>query len=138
MTIDDTIQRRPHLAFAAFWGAWIIYSLVTLVTGSMTLWWIWLGSFLAVEIPASLWWSRKRDTLSEIATWVQRKLSKHRRFARGWNAWMLLIIDILATTGTMPLWMDWRNVMYAAQVPILIALVGIWLYDHWTDPVEHG
>tara|TARA_R110000851_G_scaffold9428_3_gene35065 strand:- start:830 stop:1048 length:219 start_codon:yes stop_codon:yes gene_type:complete len=71
-------------------------------------------------------------------TWLQRKLSKHVIFARGWNACMLLTVNVLAMTGSMPVWLGYRKMMFAAQGPVILVLLVIWLYDHWTDPVTHG
>lgn len=132
------IDREPMRPAAAYWALWTLGSLYVPVAGDTRAWAIWLAAFLVVEIPASLIDTGKRDTLSECWTWLQRKLSKHRRFGRGWNAFVLLAIDVYASAGALPLYIDWRGIFLTIQAPIVFGLVVVWLWDHWVNPETNG
>ena len=133
-----TIQRNPHPLFAALWAAWIVAVFVALATPARPLLGlIVLLAFFLVEIPATVLTmpGNARDTLSEIATWLVRRTSKHRRFARGWNAVLLALILAIA-------WLLMRTVTYYADSEGLGigmgALVAIFLWDHFVSPDVHG
>jgi len=133
------INRNPHLAFAAAWAVWlgcVYFALMSSETPAYGL--IVLLAFFLIEIPATLYRSRAnaRDTLSEIATWLQRHSSKHQRFARGWNAALFagLILPIA--------WLLMRTVVYYSGSLLLGVAMGAFcatfLWDHFVDPVTHG
>jgi len=78
-----------------------------------------------------------RDTLSEITTWVNRKLSKHLRPARGWNTLVAIqamamgrLVYVVAVFFGGP-----AVAPYAAAVAVLLALG---MHDHWMDPGGNG
>lgn len=135
-----TIQREPHRAFAAFWIAWIIATPFVAVDTNAWTYWGWLLSFLAVELTASFWDTHKRDTLSECATWLHRKLSKGDRTPwKAWGAFFSLIIDMIGATATRPLWQEYfREVVFAVQCVVIPVLLFLWLYYHWVSPEENG
>lgn len=134
-----TIQRNPHPVFLALWLAWLLNVYVAIGRPQWSLYGLLvLLSFLAIEIPAAATKTRgnARDTLSEISTWVQKRVSHHNRFARGWNAALLagLILPVA--------WLLMRTVNHYAETPILGTLMGglcvVYLWDHFSDPVTHG
>lgn len=133
------IQRTPSLLFIGLWLVWLANVWFALTRDSSPLYGLAvLLLFFAVELPAAVivMPGNARDTLSEIATWVQRKTSKHRRFARGWNAALLggLILPVA--------WLLMRTVAYYAESPLLGVAMGglcaVFLWDHFSDPVTHG
>jgi len=134
-----TIQRDPHPVFAALWLAWLASVWAALARpGSPSFGLAVLLAFFAVEAPATFLRLRgnARDTLSEIATWVHARTSKHKRFARGWGAALLggLIVPVS--------WLLIRTVGYYAESPllgvVLGALAAVFMWDHFTDTVTHG
>lgn len=133
-----TIEREPHRLASAFWAGWMISTPGVALFGGVTAWAVWLVAFMAVEFPAALIDTGRRDTFSEVFTWTQRKLSKHMKFGRGWNALLLMLIEFIATTATLPMWLTWRHVMLPIQAVIVFTLTSIWLYDHLFDPVGNG
>lgn len=129
------MERTPQKWFAAAWLFWygcVWWALMT--PGSPTLGLIVLLAFLPIEGLAVALDTGSRDTLSEVATWVWQKASKHRQFGRGWNAAMLGVVLTVAYLLGRTLW------HYADPVIALplAGLVTVWLYDHWSDPVTHG
>lgn len=134
-----TIQRNPDPIFTGLWLAWLVSVYVAIgIPSNAPLGLVVLVAFFAIEIPAArlVMPGNARDTLSEISTWVQRKVSHHKRFARGWNAAILagLILPIA--------WLLMRTVNHYAETPILGTLMGglcvVYLWDHFSDPVTHG
>lgn len=127
------ISRSPLPLAAAFWALWSLGGIALLIDYSLQGWLVWFMALLGGEVLGSAFDTGMRDTLSGIMTWVQRRVSKHRRFARGWNAVILAYILIVATVGVAPLRQDWPYLSIA-----LLALVTIWLWDHWINPDLHG
>lgn len=126
------IARTPHRLFACLWFIWATLTIYLFLLGPTIDWWIlWSAMFLVIELSGVVWKSGFRDTLSEITTWLQRHLSKHRSFARGWNAAILAFAFICARMGVYPL----GN---RADAFVISVLVTIWLYDHWVSPDLHG
>lgn len=133
-----TIQRNPAPLFAALWAAWLVAVFYALAKPDSPLVGLAvLMAFFAVEIPATVVTmpGNARDTLSEVTTWLVRHTSKHRRFARGWNA--LLLAPILAIV-----WLLFRTVAYysgsALLAVCLAVLLATFLSDHLKDPDIHG
>ena len=134
-----TIARSPHPLFAALWFAWLVNVFVALAQPDHPAYGlVVLLAFFAIEGPATAFrfGGNSRDTLSEIATWVVRHTSKHKRFARGWNAALLglVIVPIAFLLG--------RTVNHYAETsilgPVMAGLCIVFLWDHFTDPVTHG
>lgn len=126
------IARTPHRLFAFLWSIWAMLTVYLFALGPTTDWWVfWFSMFLVIEISGVVWENGFRDTLSEITTWVHRHLSKHRTFARGWNAAILAFAFVVARLGVYPLG-------DRADAFIISILVTIWLYDHWVSPDIHG
>ena len=130
------IQRRPSLLFSGLWLVWSGAYFYSVLAGLYTLrLWCFVAFFL-VEGSAVIVKSGLRDTLSEIWTWIIRKLAKPTSgFGRGWNAMLLAYVLIIAygvgdslNHGGMP---GWLSVGVGG-------LVAVFLSDHWTDPVRHG
>lgn len=129
------MMRLPHAVFSALWLAWygcVWWALLTPDDPRLGL--IVLLVFLPIEAVAVWLDTGSRDTLSEIATWVWSKLSKHRQFGRGWNAMMLGVVLTISYLLGRTLWTFADPVLAV----LLTGLVTIWLYDHWSDPVTHG
>ena len=79
---------RPHPIFAAVWGVLLFAALIVGVIGIQYPM-LALGVGLAILLVEGIAVAQKRqarDTLSEITTWVNRKLSKHRDPLKGWNS----------------------------------------------------
>lgn len=132
------IDRMPHPVFAALWLAWLANVVAALLMpGSPLYGLVVLVLFFAIEIPAALVELRgnARDTLSEIATWAIRRTSKHRRFARGWNA--ALLAGILMIAGLLRRTLSYYSGEELVSTAVA-ALVVVFLWDHFTDPVTHG
>lgn len=130
------IERDPHGWFAGMWTAWyacVLYSLARPDAPGVGL--AVLLAFLAIEGVAVARDTGSRDTLSEIMTWLQRHLSKHRQVARGWNALILMIVLTICYLLGRTVW------HYSGSWPLAVGLGGlavVWLHDHWMSPEEHG
>lgn len=132
------IQRNPSRVFAALWVAWLVNVWVALAQPDHPSYGlIVLLAFFAIELPATalVMPGNARDTLSEIATWVVRTTSHHRRL-RGWN---------LALIGALILPVSWlllRSVRhYSGSEPLGLLLGGVtavFLWDHFVNPDVHG
>lgn len=133
------IQRTPNPLFAAMWAGWLSGVYVALALNEYPF--VGLAvllAFFAIEIPAAflVMPGNARDTLSEVATWVQAKTSKHKRFARGWNAAFVggLILPVA--------WLLMRTVEHYADSHLLGVAMGalcvVFLWDHFSGTVEHG
>lgn len=146
-------ERLPHPWFSAYWALWALstvpVAVVTAIPGGRwygLLWWVvWFVAFLAAEIPAALIDTRMRDTLSEVATWLHRKLAKgEHRWDRGWTAFVSVFITLLAVTGALP-WLV-VGLMVPWQIAVVLWAMGLlqayltwrWLYDHWIDTIRWG
>ncbi len=128
------IERNPHPIFAAIWASWGLFTIYLFVFGvTPALWIAWFLSFVVVEVVGVMYEGegQERDTLSETMTWVQRYLSKHRLFLRGWNAAFFGFILVIGSVGTSLLTNRWQ----ALAINVLIV---VWLYDHWMNPDVHG
>ncbi len=130
------MERLPHPLFTVYWTVWYSAVIAALAMPDRVLFGlIVLLAFLPAEALAVKLNTGMRDTLSELATWIFRKLSKHRKFARGWTALLLLIVLTIAyllarTTNS-----------YTESVPLAVAMFALtsaWLYDHWLSPDVHG
>ena len=129
-----TIDRNPHPVFFTFWCLWLLFTMyLWFVPPSIQIWSLWYALFIFVEIIGILWDSPAdhRDTLSETMTWVQRKLSKHRMFFRGWNAALFVCVFMVSWVAVSQL------EHHQGRLPIGIA-IAVWLYDHWMSPDVHG
>lgn len=128
------IERNPHPVFSVVWGIW---GLVTMyffaMPPTLTQWCVWFGAFLVVELTGVFYKGpeQERDTLSETMTYLQRSFSKHRKFARGWNAALLAVVIIIS-------WVGVSLVPNEFQRTLMGVLVAVWLYDHWMSPDIHG
>ena len=91
-----TIERLPHPVYSALWVPWVIGQMVGIAWREP---WFLVGLWLyfaVVEGAAKFSESGGlRDTFSEIFTWVQRNLSKHRIHHRGWNAFVLTPVVLM-------------------------------------------
>ena len=134
-----SIQRAPHPVYAGAWVVWLVAVYVALTMPERpSVGLVVLLAFFAVEIPATFMKTRgnARDTLSEIATWVIAKTSKHKRFARGWNA--AVLGGLVLPVGALLM----RTVAYYSESELLgiamsvLAIVFMW--DHFSDTVTHG
>lgn len=130
------IERNPHPVFSALWATWSLLTVALFVMPgrpTITEWVIWAVIFLVVEITGTVYTSeaQERDTLSETMTWLQRHLSKHRDFARGWNAAILAYIVVVAFVGVSLV----SDVLLRYVIAMLLI---VWLHDHWMNPDVHG
>lgn len=128
--------RGVHPGYAMLWAAWYLNVLVALTQPELPVYGLWvLLLFLPVEALAVTTDHGSRDTLSEITTWVFRRLSKHERAGRGWNALLLVMVVTIA-------WLLGRTVHhYTGSAWLawpLAVLVGIWIENHWRSPGVHG
>jgi hypothetical protein len=129
-----TIDRNPHPVFSVYWAAWACFTMyLFFIPPSIQIWSLWFAAFILVELIGVLWSSPEnhRDTLSETMTWVQRKLSKHRMFLRGWNAALFVVVVVVA-------WVSVSQIEDDMAQMLIGAAIGIWLYDHWMSPDIHG
>lgn len=129
-----SIERNPHPVFSVLWGAWGLVTIyLFIVSPTLVQWIVWLCSFLVIELTGVFYRSpdQERDTLSETMTYLQRSFSKHRRFARGWNAALLAVVLVVSWVGVYP-------VPNEVQRTVMGVLVAVWLYDHWMSPDIHG
>ena len=133
------IARPPHPLFAGLWALWLVNVYAALALNEYPAYGLAvLVLHFAIEIPAAFLKLRgnARDTLSEISTWVQRKTSKHARFARGWNAALLagLVLPVA--------FLLYRTVAHYADAPLLgvvmSTLCAVFLWDHFVSPEVHG
>jgi hypothetical protein len=130
------IERAPHKLFAICWTLWFGSVLTALAMPDRpTFGLLVLLAFLPIEAVGVFVDTGARDTLSETATWLQRKLSKHRTFARGWNAMLLMVVGSIA-------YLLGRTVHTYAESWILAVAFGgltvVWLWDHWVNVDRHG
>lgn len=131
-----TTSRDPHGWFSGAWSGWfacVLYAIARPdepLIGAVV-----LVAFLPIEALAVILDTGARDTLSEIMTWLQRRLSRHRVALRGWNALIVTIIVLIA-------WLLGRTVWYYSGAWPLAVVVGgltvIWLADHFISPHIHG
>ena len=130
-----TIERNPHPWFSLYWTLWVLSTIAIFITGPVAkeIWALWFTAFMLVEIVGVLWQSAEdhRDTLSETMTWVQRHLSKHRMFFRGWNAAIFVLVLIIS-------WVSVSLVEEKTAQIVIGTAIGVWLYDHWMSPDIHG
>lgn len=138
------IERRPHPTFAAVWGALMLLTLIAGVIGLRGTWQGWfacgvLAAIGVVEYIAVRHRGAKdlRDTLSEITTWVNRKLSKHLKPGRGWNT--LVAIQALALGRLVYVVGVFLGGPEAIPYALAVAgLLAIGQHDHWLDPEGNG
>ncbi|MEQ1573113.1 MAG: hypothetical protein ABL993_02595 [Vicinamibacterales bacterium] len=130
-----TIARSPHPVFAALWVVWFANVLGALGFSHPTYGLVVLLAFLPIEGAAVLLDTRSRDTLSEIATWTIRRVSKHERTGRGWNALLLLVVLCITYLLARTFWAYSGSVVLAGGVFVLAT---VWLHDHWLSPQVHG
>ena len=134
-----TIQRNPNAVFAAIWLGWSAYLIFAVVFPSgATLLILW-AAFFAVEGAAQVMKNGgQRDTLSEVSTWVHRKLSKHRVAWKGWNALLFtpfVIIVGLNIYRTFALANDPAAHIVGA---VVAGFAARGLYGHIVNVEEHG
>lgn len=133
------IARAPHTVFAITWAVLMLGSGVFGVIGMRYPWWSlgWLLLILLVEIVAVLYPGDLRTTLSEITTWTNRKLSKHRAPLRGWNTLVAIQAAVLGWhVGTMMVGFGGPTV-----IPLAIIVGGLFArgqHAHWLSPDVHG
>lgn len=134
-----TIARSPSPLFAALWVGWLAAVYVALAQPEAPkVGLVVLLAFFLVELPAAVLTmpGNARDTLSEIATWVQRHTSKHTKTGRGWNAALLagLILPVS--------WLLMRTVGHYSGSALLGISMGVlcavFLHDHFLSPDIHG
>lgn len=137
--MTPTAYRNPSPVFAAIWSAWLVAVYVALTMPERPLvGLVVLLSFFTVELPAVVLTmpGNARDTLSEIATWLFSRLSKHKRPLRGWNA--CIVGGLVLPTC----WLLMRTVGYYSESQVLaVGMAGlccVFLLDHFQDPVTHG
>lgn len=140
--------RLPHPWLSVYWGVWVLSSIpvaiATAIPGGALyglLWWVvWALAFLIAEIPAALVDTGMRDTLSEVVTWMHRKLARveaHFRWNRGWTAMVSSLIVVVSFTSTLPWGVASVTVggLIGTALGVVMGLqwylVGRWLYDHW-------
>ena len=131
-----SIERKPHGKLAVIWSVW--YALVMVALAMPGRPYFGLGvllAFLPIEAYGVFKDTGARDTLSEITTWVFRRLSKHTRVARGWNALLLACVLMISYLFGRTVW------YFSGSWPLAVALGGlfvVWLYDHLLRPDIHG
>tara|TARA_R110000787_G_scaffold57156_3_gene130801 strand:- start:7010 stop:7405 length:396 start_codon:yes stop_codon:yes gene_type:complete len=129
--------RVPHMVFAAIWLTWYAAVITALFLPDRPIFGlIVLLIFLPIEATGVFLNTGRRDTFSEIITWVfVGQLSKHTRFLRGWNALLMLVVVTLA-------YLLGRTFLHYTSSPGFSFVVGgltlIWLYDHFLSPSVHG
>lgn len=132
-----TIKGKPHPVFAAIWAARFLLLLYAHLRLDQPWFGFWVAfSFFPVEGAGLLLKTTGRDQLSEIITWVLRRLSKHEIPFRGWNN-LALIIALVEGTMVYKLLTglgDWPPLLAGV---LMISLV-IMLHDHWLKPQVHG
>ena len=138
------IERRPHPVFASLWGLLMLLSIVAGIIGlngpkQGVFATCVLVAVAVLEAVAFIYdGPRKlRDTLSEITTWVNRKLSKHLKPVRGWNSLVaiqaIMLGRLLYVTGVY-----WGGEGVAPYALAVSALFAIGQHDHWLNPEDNG
>jgi hypothetical protein len=136
------IQRQPHRVYAALWALRylaMVFAIATgnIATGNRLVFTISAASFFPLE-GVAVWQKSNgmRDTLSEIWTWVLRKLSKHDRPFTGWN-WIAAIFASFEGSALYVImdWVAWFPTLGAAGMSIALAAM---LHAHWLKPQVHG
>ena len=133
------IARTPHPVFAGLWLVLVGLALVAGIRGPSDPWFaLSVGlAILLVEAVGVAWRQERRDTLSEITTWVNRKLSKHGRALRGWNTLIaiqamilgrLVYVIVVGFGGAEAQW-------FGVALGVLLALGQ---HDHWLHPTVNG
>lgn len=141
--IRHGVEKLPHPVFAAIWLALSVAMLALVYVYPDVAWIIaWFSVVLLVEgIAVKAKSGGKRDTMSQVISWAQAKLSKHKTWYEGWNLVVVLYalhIGWLAGTLIMAAWWDragWGALALAA--PVCVGLTK-WLTEHWIDPTVHG
>jgi hypothetical protein len=139
-----TIERKPHPVFAAVWGALVLLMIAAGVIGLRGHWqgWFATGVLAAIagwEAVAVVYRSRDRlrDTLSEITTYTNRYLSKHRKPLQGWNT--LVAIQALALgrlTYVVAVFFGGPEVHWYALT--VAGLFAFGQHAHWLNPGDNG
>lgn len=135
-----SVARTPHPIYAALWGAWSVFMIVStfLAVGTVdvVLWATWSlieGSAAAIN-------TGMRDTQSEIVTWVHRHLAKGplaRVPYRGWNALLFIPYIALIVLNVFQLFQGRGFVTESAGV-LIAASIGVGLWEHWINPDDVG
>lgn len=133
-----TIQRAPHPTFAVLWAIWFGNVLAAVALPDRPLYGlVVLLAFLPIEgiATATATSGNRRDTLSEIFTWLQRTLARDRNLLRGWNAMLLLVVTFIVFLFA-------RTVLYYsgnfALAATTFALTMLWLVAHFWHPDRVG
>lgn len=136
------IQRMPDKTFAKIWAVLVVLMVVAGVIGLRGTWQGWFAAVTLLAIGVVEWIAvdRKtglRDTLSEITTWVNRKLSKHKKPLVGWNT--LIAIQALALGRliyVVAVFFGGPDIkLYAAT---FAAFFAFGQHHHWLDPEGNG
>lgn len=129
------IEREPHLVFS---GLWLARYLAMIAGAAFDLHWLFVGAafaFFPLEGAGVVLQSAGlRDTLSELWTWVLRKLSKHERPFQGWN-WLAVIF---ATFESSTLYYLLSPLLPDLFVGVMSAGLAAMLHAHWLRPDIHG
>tara|TARA_S200002703_G_scaffold61740_1_gene53646 strand:- start:637 stop:1029 length:393 start_codon:yes stop_codon:yes gene_type:complete len=126
----------PDMIFAIVWMVRYAVMLIVLATGDMVTLAVVLGAFVPIEAVAVIRKSGQRDTLSELWTWVLRKLSKHERAFSGWN-WLAVIFAALEA-GVLSLLLDYFAPGMGSYADVMCVALAAMLHAHWLRPDLHG
>lgn len=139
-----SIERKPHPVFAFIWLGLVILMIAAGVIGLQG---YWQGLFatgvgIAIAVAEAVAVIHKtpqklRDTLSEITTWVNRYLSKHKKPLWGWNT--LVAIQALALGRlTYVIGMFWGGPEIKLYALAVAGLFALGQHAHWLDPEGNG
>lgn len=134
-----SIARKPHPVFTVVWAVLMGFAIHAGIVGLDNPWYaLKVGlAIVAVEIVAVVWKQELRDTLSEITTYVNRKLSKHRRAVRGWNSLVALQAAVLGRlVYVIGVGFGGPEIQWYALAFATVFALG--QHDHWLNPPEHG
>lgn len=128
------IQRSPSPWFSAAWIARYLTMIYALASSNDALLLYAALTFFPLEGVALLVNNGDRDTLSELWTWVLRKLSKHTDPARGWN-WLAVIFAVFESGVFRMLVSEGFPALYA---DVMAGALAAMLHAHWLRPDIHG
>lgn len=135
----STTQPAPHPFFSAMWAFWYFvlvrqfFATTTpqeAVAAIVVLLWFFVPEVIALRLT----W---RWTLSATATWVVRKMSKHKRPFAGWN-WLLVPAAVIPSMLMLRIGWVLGSGWGVALAAFLAVPSAVLCHQHWLRPDVHG
>lgn len=129
-------MRQPHVVFSVIWFLRYAAMMTFLIREDAPLLLFSAAMFFPIEAVGVFWDTGKRDTLSEIWTWVLRNLSKHKTPASGWN-WLAVIFAVFEA-GSLNYIFDFYVPAFDVFGDVMCMGLAAMLHAHWLRPDIHG